>query len=129
MWNNYSLKASITDRNSNSGVYVWTRFQDDSNNLSCNFGKNYIHIEQTLNGIQKVIQGTDYTKDVLPVKDFTVTASVNGRNITCTLNNSLTVSSQFADEKLATGGIGFKTWQPVIGASSFTVKDINVTPL
>ncbi len=129
MWNNYSLKASITDRNSNSGVYVWTRFQDDSNNLSCNFGKNYIHIEQTLNGIQKVIQGTDYTKDVLPAKDFTVTASVNGRNITCNLNNTLTVSSQFADEKLGTGGIGFKTWQPVIGASSFNIKDINVTPL
>jgi len=55
-----------------------------------------------------------------------VEARVEGRKITCILDGKTTVSSDFLDEKLDSGGIGIKTWNREPGQARLTVKHVSV---
>ncbi|MFA6094894.1 MAG: polysaccharide deacetylase family protein [Candidatus Paceibacterota bacterium] len=128
LWKSYSVTSTVNSP-AKSGVYLWLRFQDDNNNIACNFSNGFIHIEQTVNGIKKVTQGSRDTAITIPAGDFKVQGSINDRTITCTLNNERTVTDNFADKSLTTGGIGFKTWSEVRSTAKLIIKDLSVTGL
>ena len=128
LWENYSVKAIVTSKNQGS-VYVWTRFQDDNNNIACNFGNGFVHIDQTLQGIKNVIQGVNNPQLGIPSGEFTVEARVKGRNVSCFLNGINIVQTFFADPSLDKGGIGFKTWEKNPNLTELTIKQLEVKPL
>lgn len=128
LWGNYYLTA-IANSPHRQGVNIWARFQDENNNVSCNFGRNFIHIEETVNGVKTTIQGVNYKYPIIPSGDFPVEVQVKNKNIVCLLNNSLSVKSTFVNDKLSTGGIGFKTWEETKGQSSLTIKDLQVNEI
>jgi len=126
-WKDYEVHATLNAENRN-GAYIWVRFADDSNNAACNFGNGFAHVEQTVDGKENVLQGVIDPSITIPSGDFGVTIRVEGRQITCTLDNIITVESNFVSPSLDQGGIGFKTWEHP-GGSDLTVKMINVTEL
>ena len=128
LWSNYTLTATANSPRQ-QGIYVWTRLQDERDNASCNFGNNFINIEQTVDGVQRIIKGADFKKTIIPNNDFSIKVDVKDRNITCTLNDTYSVSSTFLDEKLSTGGIGFKTWEKTPGESSLIIKNVHVAEI
>lgn len=128
LWSNYTLTATVNSPRQ-QGIYVWARLQDERDSASCNFGNSFINIEQTVNGVQRIIKGNDFKQTIIPTKDFSIKVEVKDRNITCTLNNTYSVTSAFLDEKLSTGGIGFKTWEKNPGESSLVIKNLHVTEI
>ena len=124
LWKNYSIKASVTSPNL-SAVYIWARFQDDDNNAACNFSNGFIHIEQTVDGVESTIQGLIDKKLKMKSNEFQVEVRVKGREIQCILNN-IVVKTSFLDRKLSTGGIGLKTWTAKSSTASLIVKNLEV---
>ena len=125
LWQNYKVTTLVNVPNQNS-VYVWVRFKDDQNNVACNFGQGFAHVEQTIDGVQKVIKGENNANLFLPTGDFRVGINVNGRQVDCLINGEVVVSTPFVDPSLVSGGVGFKTWDTAANRSLLIVKKIEV---
>ena len=126
-WRDYEVSA-LVESPTQTGVFLWVRFQDGNNNAACNFGKDFVHVEQVLQGRHRVIQGI---RDVAPIPqgEFTVQARVRGRTIQCLINNQVLVETPFLDTPLGYGGIGFKMWDEQAGRASLRIKKLEVQPL
>lgn len=127
-WRNYRVRLSVEAPRRN-GVYVWIRFQGNAQHAGCNFGNGYIHVEETLSDETSVIKGVRADDIVIPSGRFTVEARVEGRTLTCTLNDGPTVTSEFLDPALDTGGIGIKIWDREKGRAQLIVRDLSVDPI
>jgi peptidoglycan/xylan/chitin deacetylase (PgdA/CDA1 family) len=128
IWKDYSVKvkAEVPNRN---GIFIWTRFADDANNIACNLGNGFAHIEQTVNGERRTIKGIRSPFIAIPAGDFTAEARVVGRTLSCYLNGTKLVETPYIDPRLDQGGIGFKTWDSAAGKSLLRIKDIDVEPI
>jgi peptidoglycan/xylan/chitin deacetylase (PgdA/CDA1 family) len=127
-WENYRAQVTLSSP-SQTGFVIWARFQDNDNNAACNFGNGFMHAEDTVNGEHRVINGVRDSAIRIPSGTFTVEVEVVDRNLTCTLNGTTNVTTEFLDTTLATGGIGIKIWDPEPGLSEFVVHDVSVEPL
>lgn len=125
LWKDYSVKATVESK-AQSSVYIWARFKNDNNNVACNFGNGFIHIEQSINGNKNIIKGVIDDKFNLPQGEFTVEARVKGRNVACILNDTNIVETPFINPSLDSGGIGFKTWQKTPDMAGLTIKRLEV---
>lgn len=123
-WQNYTITARV-ESPTQTGAFVWVRFKDDANNAACNFGEAFAHVEQTVNGEHRVINGIRGS-DFIPTGPFTIEARVEGRHVTCLIDGSVVAESEFLDPTLTRGGIGFKKWNATIGESSLTIRQIEV---
>ncbi|MBX4210728.1 polysaccharide deacetylase family protein [Candidatus Parcubacteria bacterium] len=127
LWTDYSVRAHVSAPPP-GGAFVWIRFMNDVNNADCNFGRDFVHIEQTINGNSHVIKGVRDNFS-LPETDFEVGIDVKGRDVTCLVNGVPIVETQFLDPSLTHGGIGFKTWNVLVNNTLLIVKDLHVSPL
>ncbi|MBI2098167.1 MAG: polysaccharide deacetylase family protein [Candidatus Wildermuthbacteria bacterium] len=123
-WTDYEIQA-VVESESQTGVFIWVRFQDVDNNAACNFGKDFVHIEQTVDGEKRVIQGI---RGISPIFKgaFQVGARVQGRNVECLVNNEIVVRTQFLDPVLGRGGVGFKMWDEEVGRATLAIKQVVV---
>ena len=121
-WKDYEVTARV-ESPTQTGVLLWVRFQDASNNAACNFGKDFVHIEQILDGEKRVIQGI---RDVSPIPsgEFTIGARIQGRNVQCLVDGTVLIETPFLDKGLSRGGIGFKMWDQQIGKSALYIKQV-----
>ncbi len=126
-WRDYEVNAEVWSPRQ-SGVYVWVRYQDSRNNVACNFGNGFIHAEETVNGVKRTIIGSRDPRIAIPTDPFTISARVEGRTITCAMNGT-TVTTDFMDETLGRGGIGFKTWSPTANRADLRIRAVSVDPL
>ncbi|MBI2010996.1 MAG: polysaccharide deacetylase family protein [Candidatus Colwellbacteria bacterium] len=125
-WQNYSFKAKIRDfRGSN--LYLIFRFQDDNNFAACNFGRDRVHVEETINGRREVIRGANQIL-LYPASGFDVEVRVSNRGIECLYNGQVVAGSQFLDLALSNGGIGLKGWDQTLGESRILIESIIVEP-
>jgi peptidoglycan/xylan/chitin deacetylase (PgdA/CDA1 family) len=129
LWRDYDLEANLNWQ-SGSNVYLWARYQNDSNYVACNFGQDLVHLEVTENGVTTVIRGekSDLTKEVFQ-SPFTAGMRVQGRDAECLINGQVVVTTHFLDESLSSGGVGFKTWDRTPGVSAMFVSKVSVKPL
>lgn len=127
LWKNYSLSTSVVSPNKNA-IYIWVRFQDDDNNAACNFGNGYIHIDQTVDGKKKTIQGVIDKNLIIPDQGVRVEVRVVDRNVECIINDQV-VKTPYLDPKLDSGGIGFKTWNVQPDNASLIINSLNIKEL
>ncbi len=126
-WRDYEVNAAVWSPH-RSGVYVWVRYQDAQNNVACNFGNGFIHAEETVHGVKRTIIGTRNPSITIPQDPFMVTARVEGRSITCSMNGSA-VTTDFMDESLGRGGVGFKTWNSTPNLADLHIRTLTVDAL
>lgn len=124
-WKDYLFSANVRSP-AHTSVYLWARFADANNNAGCNFGANFVHIEQTVGGTNRVIQGVNQA-GLLPQGVFTASIAVSGRTIECLINGSVVAQSNFLDPSLGHGGIGLKAWDKTPDLASLIVNHITVT--
>lgn len=123
-WRDYEVTAQV-ESPQRTGVLVWTRFLNDDNNASCNFGKDFVHVEQILDGEKRVLKGIRGS-GYIPEGPFTVSARVEGRSVACSINGKVLVETEFLDPSLTRGGIGFKIWDAALGKSSIILHNLTV---
>jgi len=126
-WRNYEVTARV-ESPTQSGAFMWFRFKDDDNNAACNFGAEFAHVEQTVAGEHRVINGIRES-GLIPEEPFTIGVRVNGRTVECMLNGRVVARSSFLDPSLTRGGIGFKKWNQTPGMSSLTIRQLEVTSI
>lgn len=125
-WHDYRVKAIVEPPNP-SGIVMWLRFETDSRNAACNFGNDFAHVEQTVDGVKRVIKGIRRA-NLIPNATYTVETEVVGRRVRCILNGEVLVDTEFLDAGLEQGGIGFKTWDERLGLASVTLSSVEVSP-
>jgi len=126
-WEDYRVEMVLTSP-ARTGVSVYVRFRDNENTAVCNFGNGFVHVEQTVEGAHRVIQGTRDRSIVIPEGPFPITISVAGRTLTCTLDGGISVTSTFLDRSLDRGGVGIKVWDPKLGESGIVLDTLSVSP-
>lgn len=127
-WEDYEVEMRLTSP-AQTGVTVYLRFADNDNHAVCNFGNGFVHVEQTVAGEQRVIQGTRDPSIQIPEGPFAVTVSVEGRAVTCTLDGGVSAATTFLDPSLTRGGVGIKVWDPVLGESGIELDEFTVSPI
>ena len=124
-WDNYTVTTRL-HLPTGTGFSLLVRFKDDTNVAMCNFNRDFVHIEQTLAGTQRVIEGVRGTGPYLPQGTFEAQAITNGRTISCAINGEVLVTSRFLDPSLAVGGVGIKTWSPNKGTATVVIEEFTV---
>ncbi len=124
-WRDYTVRMRVHSP-SRTGIYLWVRFQGSEQHAGCNFGNGFIHVEETILGDARVIQGLRTDDIIIPDGDFTIEARVQGRSLTCTLDERASATSEFLNPALDTGGIGVKIWSPESGRARLIIKNIHV---
>jgi peptidoglycan/xylan/chitin deacetylase (PgdA/CDA1 family) len=124
LWGDYETEARVVSPRG-TGVLLWTRFQDEKNNAACNFGPEFVHVEQVLNGEKRVLSGVR-RPNMIPSGTFTLTVRTEGRTVICSINGVEIVRTEFLNESLSHGGIGIKIWDPVLGKSSVIVEELHI---
>lgn len=124
LWKNYSVTTEVNSA-ANTGVYIMLRYKDDNNYSGCNFANGFVHAEEIINGKTNVIKGTRSPNIRIPSGDFTLKAVINERNLECTMGD-ITVSTEFLDESIDKGGVGFKVWDKQLGLSDVHVRSISI---
>ncbi len=127
-WRDYSVTADVYSPN-HTGILLWTRFRNDDNNAACNFGTTFVHAEEMRNGVKHVLKGIQFPDESIPLGPFTVTATVEGRTLICSINGAEILRTEFLDPALTTGGIGVKIWDAELGKSSIIIEQLNVEPI
>lgn len=123
LWQDYAFKTRVQNFQG-SNLYLIFRFQDDNNYAACNFGRDLVHIEETINGERGVIKGVATT---LPFTgNWEVEIRVRNRHVECLYNGRVVVQTDFLNPALETGGIGLKGWDVEVGRSKLIVRDISV---
>lgn len=126
-WTNYKITA-VVKWVKGSNVYLSARYKDDNNLVACNFSKNLVHVEQIVNGQNRVISGVENKFDP-GESPFTISMTVNGRNVDCSINQSTIVSAQYLDPSLSKGGVGIKTWDSKINNSQVEISKLSIEAL
>lgn len=126
-WKDYTAAATLISPNRTS-VYLWMRFKDSDTNAGCNFGPNFVHIEETTNGIVHVLKGVTL-QGAIPAGSFTIAGSVNGRTLSCSINGKEVVSTDFLDPSLTRGGTGVKIWDETPGKSEVRISNFSAAPI
>ena len=127
-WGDYEFQAmTISPRR--TGVLLWARFRDKDNNAACNFGNGFVHVEETVDGERRVIKGERSSSFLIPEGPFSVSIRVEGRTLTCSMNDEALVKSEFLEPRLREGGIGIKIWDAEPGKSELEVDSVSVIPL
>jgi peptidoglycan/xylan/chitin deacetylase (PgdA/CDA1 family) len=127
-WQDYLVQTQMTVPNKNS-AFIWVRYQNDDNNAGCNLGNGFIHIEQMVNGKQRVIKGFRDPEIQVPSGQFEFDVSVKGRHVACIVNGRVLIETDFLDTSLDKGGIGFKTWDNIPGQGVLIIKKVEVLPM
>lgn len=132
-WLDYRVEADVTTENGSS-VVLMARHDSEGNTAACNYGKTFVHINQTIDGEERVIRGADKLSIISPEGEtrLTVAAEVVGRTLRCYLDDVLMVETEFLDPLLSQGGTGIKTWNPIANAEltvhSFKALSISTEP-
>ncbi len=123
-WKDYELQ-SFVKWPMGSNIYIWSRVKDTNNYTACNFGKNLVHVEQTINSKTEVINGVEHN-NIFPEAGFSVGMRVVGRHVACLLNGEVFAQTDFLDPALNYGGVGFKTWDATPGNAEMLVSHVSV---
>jgi len=127
LWKNYLVESTVQISNGNSVSQI-VRYGDDNNYAECNFSKTGISILQKIDGKDYLLaekQG-DFNSQLGLEADLGT--GVAGNGIKCYLNGNLELEAQIS-QNLASGGIGFYTWDDWPENAVINVKKVDVSAL
>lgn len=125
LWKDYIFRADINLAKGQT-FSLMARYKDGKNYTTCSFSDKSIKVEQILNGERKVL--SELKGDFVFIgKNRKVGIEVYGDNIVnCYLDDKIAIKGYDLDKGLDHGGIGFKTWDPLINNSELIVKNVFV---
>lgn len=122
-WTNYRLDAQI-DSVIGDNFSIVSRSTDGSNYLSCNYSKNSLRLDQTINDHVTVLAQNNRRHSLF--SSSSVGMIVSGNSAACLVNGSVAVTTNHVSQKLNHGGIGFKIWNSLKSVMNLRVGNLNV---
>lgn len=99
------------------------RFQDDSNFIACVYTNKVIRLEETIQGKRKVL--FEYKKkNQLIGTTRKVGIELNDNQAGCFFDGKKVARGTFSSQVLFHGGIGFKSWDPLLENSEIVIKNV-----
>lgn len=125
-WQDYTVTMRVESPN-HTGFAIYGRYETEENHALCNFGNDFVHVEQVVDGVRRVIKG-NRAPDMMPDGITDVSMRIEGRNVTCTMGN-ISVETPFLEEPLTQGGVGIKTWDATPGLAALMVHEFSSSPI
>lgn len=125
-WENYEVRTTIRWTKGNS-FFLWARYKDDDNYVSCNFTRDFTHIEEVIQGATRVARGA--LGVTVSDQEFEIGMRVQGRTAMCTVNGVEMVRTEYLTPERNNGGIGIKIWDPMMNNAEAEFYGLKVYPL
>jgi peptidoglycan/xylan/chitin deacetylase (PgdA/CDA1 family) len=129
-WTNYIFTATL-DWVKGQTLSLLARYNDNNDDVSCEFDNTGSIRIYRLSGGQQVVLGQGTAPSFSTLNDVTVSIQVNDGHVQCGLDSSIVPDyiNWGMPPQLLQGGIGFDTWDPQANNSQIIVKQVSVTPL
>lgn len=120
-WENYNYQTTVNGDIVTS-VTLYSRYQDEDNNLSCTFTNSYIKISEKIDGKNSILAEID-NENTMIFKDTVFGVSVNNDIVVCSLGEKELLGANH-HKKIKNGGIGLSIWDPVFQERRVVFSDI-----
>lgn len=125
LWDSYSVSAEAKIK-PGATAQLYVNRQDSNNLVSCVYSIGRVRVEETVNGITRVVGETNAA---VPFdQKFQIGAIVRGSSVVCLLDDQPVLASNGLDESLNFGGIGFEIWSPTT-QNWLEISNLEVKPL
>jgi len=124
LWQNYVFKADVYFEKGQTYSIV-AGYKDNSNYVFCSFTPLSVRLEQMVEGERKVLNEFKGKFDLLE-KEKNIGIGFSGKDASCYLDNKRVIDTSDIDDRLDSGGIGFKTWDPQFNNSEMAIKNVYV---
>ena len=124
LWKEYIFKANVYS-NKGQTYSIVAGYKDDSNYVLCSFTPSAIRLEQMIEGESKILKEFKGKFDLLN-KEKNIGIGFSGNDASCYLNDKRVIDTSDIDDKINSGGIGFKTWDPQANNSELIIKSVSV---
>lgn len=124
LWRDYKFKANV-NLTKGQTFSLTARYKDGKNYTTCLFTEKSIRAEQIVDGEKEILS------ELRGIFSFTgidreVGIGVYDNVVNCYLDGKIAMWGGNLDERLDHGGIGFKTWDPLINNSELIIKNVSV---
>jgi peptidoglycan/xylan/chitin deacetylase (PgdA/CDA1 family) len=123
LWKDYTFLGRVQLMRGKSFAFLG-RYKNGDNYISCDYGAEYISINEHINGEETRIAEIAISSNAY-ANEAEAGVSVNGQNISCYFAGK-PILTAVADNSFDHGGIGLKTWDNEVHNSELLVKSINV---
>lgn len=108
LWQNYTFQT-LVDWRDGDNLILLARYQNDNNYVACNFYSQGAQIQQKINGLDQVLNTIDKNLKTQS-NQLSLGMKIEKDKLQCLYNNEAILESNFDQQKLKKGGIGFKSW-------------------
>jgi hypothetical protein len=108
-WEDYRAEARVASVGG-TNIVLMARHDTVGNTVGCNYGKDYVHIQEVMGGAERVIGRADNPSLFVETEsEISIAIEVRGNLVRCYKDGELVAEASF-DPSIARGGVGFKTW-------------------
>lgn len=126
-WTDYIFKIE-TDWNKGDNISLFGRVRNVENYVACSFTDRGLRIEQYLKGKKRIMVEKN-TFFEMPKKSIQLGIVVNKDKVECLVNGNSVIYTYYLSPALSHGGIGIKTWDPVVNNSEIMVTKVDVVAI
>ena len=121
-WTNYQYQTTVNG-DTMGAITLYSRYQDEDNNISCTFTNSYVKISEKVNGTISLLKEVKY-QNAMVFKDTIFGVSINNDTILCSLGEKVVLGSNHKN-KIKYGGIGFNIWDSDLKERSVVFSDVS----
>ncbi len=128
-WISYRTQATDVVIEKGSTFSLVGRYRDADQYVSCTFSREAVVLQVMNKGVEDSVlsQKTTLVEEQIPFQPF---QEISGQEVVCGIDERPILSVSLSEEHLApTGGIGIKTWDPVVNNTSVHLSRIRVMPV
>jgi peptidoglycan/xylan/chitin deacetylase (PgdA/CDA1 family) len=127
LWKDYFFesRAQIVEGNSVSQI---VRYTDDENYAECSFSRTGISILQKIDGKEYTLAEKVLDLNSILASETNISTRISGNEIACYLGGNAELGAQISPN-IASGGIGFATWDDLPQNAVIRVEKVNVSAI
>ncbi len=124
LWSDYSFSTDAA-WHAGTNIVLSARVGDEENYFGCNFGRGKVYIKTLADGASRNLAEADYF-----APQFGTTArlsiSVDGGNVSCSVDGRVVLSSFGINGRIQSGGIGLEIWDENPGVAHVAFDNVLV---
>lgn len=124
LWRDYTFSSRVR-LDAGESVSLYARYQNADNYLACTYSDGRVILESRIGG-----KNSNLAESKIPLQmtgmERSYSAKVLKDKIECRVDGATAIDHYYLPSSLRHGGIGYKTWGPVLGQSRVTVLSISV---
>lgn len=124
LWDNYVYTNNFKWVGG-SHISLVARYNDFNNYTDCTFSDDTVRIQQRVADTVTTLAEVK-TPYIFNKEDVDLSIAVRKNTVECFIGNSSILKTTKLDSSLDNGGIGIKTWDPILGVTDVVIKKVSV---